>query len=191
MFSSLNSRLFIIKRISAVISRNRLNKIVDSLYTSKLRYSLQLLGKVRTIDEDSTNGLLAKLQVTQNKMARFLNGTSIADKICNKEIYKNNIILSVNQLNCQIKLTEVWKSINVENYPIQWEVKPPPAEDVRITRSVNAKNLVELRHSKSEDSTFIIDSARICNLAPQSLKDCKSLYSVKREIKKFIVTLPL
>ena len=88
------------------------------------RYSLQLLGKVRTIDEDSTNGLLAKLQVTQNKMARFLNGTTILDKVCNKEIYKNSNILSVNQLNCQIKLKEVWKSINDVNYPIQWEVQP-------------------------------------------------------------------
>ena len=127
MISSLNSRLFIIKRISAAISRDRLNRIVDSLYTSKLRYGLQLLGKVRTSDEDSTNGLLAKLQVSQNKLARFLNGSSLVDKICNKEIYKNINLLSVNQLNCQIKLKEVWKSINDVTYPIQWDLKPPPS----------------------------------------------------------------
>ena len=177
MISSLNSRLFIIKRISTAISCNRLNKIVVSLYTSKLRYSLQFLGKVRTIDEDSTNGLIAKLQVTQNKLARFLNGTTLLDKVCNKEIYKNNNILSVNQLNCQIKLKEVWKSINDEKYPIKWEVKSPPAEDVRITRSVNVKTLVESRQSRCEESTFMNDVARIWNLAPQSLKECKNIYS--------------
>ena len=191
MISSLNSRLFIIKRISAAVSRNRLNKIVDSLYTSKLRYSLQLLGKVRTVDEDSTNGLLAKLQVTQNKLARFLNGTTLLDKVCNKEIYKNNNIISVNQLNCQIKLKEVWKSINDVNYPIQWKLKSPPAEDARITRSENVNNLVESRLLKFEESTFMNDAARIWNLAPQTLKDCKNIYSVKREIKNYIVTLPL
>ena len=95
-----------------------MNRIVDSLYTSKLRYGLQLLGKVRTKEEDSSNGLLAKLQVTQNKLARFLNGTNLLDKVCNKEIYQKNEILSVNQLNCQIKLKEVWKSMNDENYPL-------------------------------------------------------------------------
>ena len=100
MIPSLNSRLFTIKRLSAAISRNRLHRIVDSLYTSKLRYGLQLLGKVRMNDEESTNGLLAKLQVTQNKMARFLNGTLLNDKISNKDIYSKNNILSVNQLNC-------------------------------------------------------------------------------------------
>ena len=85
------------------------------LYTSKLRYSLQLLGKVRTIDEDSANGLLANLQVTQNKLVRFLNGSTLLDKVCNKEIYKNVNSISVNQLNCQIKLKEVWKSNNDVN----------------------------------------------------------------------------
>ena len=140
MVSSLNSRLFIIKRISAAISRNRLSRIVDSLYTSKICYGLQLLGKVRIKDEDSANGLLTKLQVTQNKMARFLNGTKISDRICNKDIYLKNNLLSVNQMKGQIKLTEVWKSLNNKDYPIKWEIKQSPTDGARITRSNN--NLV-------------------------------------------------
>ena len=143
MIPSLNSRLFIIKRLSAAISRNRLHRIVDSLYTSKLRYGLQLLGKVRMNDEESTNGLLAKLQVTQNKMARFLNGTLLNDKISNKDIYSKNNILSVNQLNCQIKLNEVWKFMNDVSYPINWVVKTTPLEVSRTTRSSNVKTLLE------------------------------------------------
>ena len=85
MISSLNSRLFIIKRLSASISKDRIKRIVDSLYTSKVRYGLQLLGKVRVCDSDPVNGLLSKLQVTQNQMARFLNNSKISDKISNKE----------------------------------------------------------------------------------------------------------
>ena len=137
MISSMNSRLFIIKRLSASISKNRLRRIVDSLYTSKVRYGLQLLGKVRLSDEDPTNGLLAKLQVTQNKMARFLNNSKISDKISNKEIFSKSNMLSVNQLNCQIKLTEVWKSLHNQNYPLQWDLKTIPSDGSRVTRSIN------------------------------------------------------
>ena len=70
-------------------------------------------------------------------------------------------------------------------------MKPPPAEDARTTRSMNVTTLVESRRSAIEEATFKIDAARVWNLAPQTLKECKSLFSVKREIKKFILTLPL
>ena len=39
---SLNSRLFLIQRLKNAISKERLVRIVDSLYTSKVRYGLQL-----------------------------------------------------------------------------------------------------------------------------------------------------
>ena len=120
-----------------------------------------------------------------------MNGTTLLDKVCNKEIYKKNNILSVNQLNCQIKLKEVWKAMNDSTYPIQWEVKPPPVNDARSRRSSNENNLMLTRHSLSEDATFIKDAARIWNLAPCALKECKSLFTVKKEIKKFVLTLPL
>ena len=36
----------------------------------------------------------------------------------------NNIkMLSVNQINAQIKLTEMWKASNMKNYPIKLEKK--------------------------------------------------------------------
>ena len=102
-----------------------------------MRYGLQLLGKVRINEEDPTNGLLAKLQITQNRMVRFLNNSTISDKISNKEIFLKNNLLSVNQLNCQIKLTEVWKSVNNQNYPLHWDVKKflwivPESQDQQI-----------------------------------------------------------
>jgi hypothetical protein len=42
LLSSLNQRLFMVKKMSNHISKNKLRKIVDSLWTSKLRYGLQL-----------------------------------------------------------------------------------------------------------------------------------------------------
>ena len=40
-------------------------------------------------------------------------------------------------------------------------------------------------------STFYSDAAGMWNMAPDSVKNSKTLYSAKREIKKFILTLPI
>ena len=50
--NSLNSRLYTVKRLSNIISKNRVKRIYDSLYTSKLRYGLQLFGRVRCTEDE-------------------------------------------------------------------------------------------------------------------------------------------
>ena len=67
----------------------------------------------------STMSAWAEMQnKVQNKMFRLLNNTRIKDKISTKSIMANLNMLSVNQVNAQVKITEIWKSRNVENYPI-------------------------------------------------------------------------
>ena len=96
-----------------------------------------MYGKVRINELDPTENLLDKLQITQNKCARFLHGSSIKDKINTKSIYKEMNLLVINQLNAQIKVREVWKSSMNSNYPIQWEnMKVNPMVDRRL-RSVD------------------------------------------------------
>ena len=104
---SLNSRLFIIKRLSNYICKERLKRVADSLYMSKLRYGVQLCGKVRLSEDEPKNLLLSSLQITQNKFARFLNGTKMADRVHTSQVFSDVNILSVNQMNAQIKLIEV------------------------------------------------------------------------------------
>ena len=104
LISSLNSRLFLIKRLNNVVSKDRLKKVADSLYMSKIRYGIQLLGCVRTKKEDSANKLLGSIQVAQNKLARFLNVSSLLNKISTEDIFKKIGILSDNQINAQTKL---------------------------------------------------------------------------------------
>ena len=79
--SSLNSRLYLIKRLSNSISKDRLKKIADSLYMSKIRYGVQMFGNVRTKEEEAKQKTLGSIQVSQNKLARFLNGNKLMDKI--------------------------------------------------------------------------------------------------------------
>ena len=56
-------------------------KVADCLFTSKIWYGIQLMGKVKTDAEDPMNTLLKKIQVAQNKFARFMAGRSLLDKI--------------------------------------------------------------------------------------------------------------
>ena len=62
LLSSLNSRLFMIKRLRNEINRESLIKIADSLYTSKLRYGLGLFGKIRWRDDEVSVHVVEKRQ---------------------------------------------------------------------------------------------------------------------------------
>ena len=44
VLSALNSRLYIIRRLKNHLGMKSLTKVADSLFTSKIRYGLQLLG---------------------------------------------------------------------------------------------------------------------------------------------------
>ncbi len=99
MIPSLNSRLFLIKRPYNTNCKSRLKRIGYTLYTFKIIYSIQLLGKVRTEEEVTAQALLNKLQVTQNKFAQFLSGISLLDNIPTKEIFRKQNMLSINQSN--------------------------------------------------------------------------------------------
>ena len=114
---------------------------------------------------------------------------SLLDKINTETILQENKILSVNQLNAQIKLQEVWKSKNFKNYPTQWETDAKLVDP--RTRSIQKDSLVVTGKSAKAQSTFYSDAASLWNNASETIKNAKSLYSVKKEIKKFIVTLPI
>ena len=172
MIPSLNSRLFLIKRLHNSLSKNRLKRIADSLYTSKIRYGVQLLGKVRAEEDEPTQALLNKLQVTQNKFARFMIGKCLLDKIPTKKIFREQNMLSINQINAQSKLSEVWKSLNTPGYPTKWEISKLKT-DTR-TRSREKQSLIEPGRSKLLTCTFISDAARLWNIAPDSIKNSVS-----------------
>ena len=59
------------------------------------------------------------------------------------------------------------------------------------TRAVSSGNLVEKGVSITSKNTFYNDAIKAWNLAPVSIKQCKTLWSAKNEIKKFVKTLPI
>ena len=74
---ALNSRLYIIRRLKSHVSQSSVLKLVDGLFTSKIRYGLQLYGRVRISEQDPENTELKSIQLVQNKLLRTLNGTRV------------------------------------------------------------------------------------------------------------------
>ena len=70
VLSALNSRLHIIRRLKSHVSFKSTLKLVDGLFTSKVRYGLQLLGRVRLTNEDPECSALKAIQLIQNNLMR-------------------------------------------------------------------------------------------------------------------------
>ena len=119
--NTLKKRLFVIRRIARQIPREKLINVVHSLWVSKLRYGLQLCTATRITPNETKSANGKGLQLTQNRMLRAINGSKNSDKISTESMLAKFKMLSVNQLSAQIKLKEVWKSMNCPNYPIKFE----------------------------------------------------------------------
>ena len=88
-------------------------KIVQSLWFSKLRYGLQLCAVTRSNENDPKNSNMKELQYAQNRMLRLLDGSRIKDKKSIQSLLQKFKVPSVNQLACEIRLMEAWKSRNI------------------------------------------------------------------------------
>ena len=56
-------------------------------------------------------------------------------RTCETDAIAANLkLLSANQINAQVKLTEMWKAFNVTNYPIKLDKKDPNTDN-RLIRS--------------------------------------------------------
>ena len=63
-------------------------------------------------------------------------------------------IISVNQINAQIKLNEMWKSVNISNYPIVTN-SVSRIEEVAQTRAVSSGQLIEERVTNLSERKII------------------------------------
>ena len=190
LISSLNSRIYIIRRLRSHLSFASVLKLVDGLFTSKLRYGLQLYGCVRWGKADPSCTYFEALQVVQNNLMRMLNGSKIKDKIPISVLLEKFKLLSVNQLNAQVKLLEMWKVTYVEGYPLK-VVHQNVKESGMSTRADIKKRPCEIGMKILTRKTCISDAIKIWNKAPESITYCVSLYTAKKEIKKFVKSLPI
>ena len=190
--SSLNQRLFVIRRISCQIPKNKIMSVVHSLWVSKLRYGLQLCSKVRFTEEEPNTKCMKSLQLTQNRLLRALNNLRVKDKINISSMLERFDLLSVNQLAAQIKYLEVWKAVYVEGYSIELEPykkdKPLSHHELRTQKNRVFNDSARL---KIASQSFNIDAARLWNLGPASITESVTITLAKKAIQIFVKTLPI
>ena len=189
VISSLNKRLFVIRKLKNHLNQTSIIRVAESIFTSKIRYGLQMLGKVRWKDSDRTIPELKEIQLVQNKMLRLLNNVKISDRKRSAVLAKNINALSVNQLNAQIKITEMWKAINEPNYPLKFKNKNTN-DSAMISRSKIEGKLLMKHGSDNLKATFKNDGITVWNNTPENVKRCKSILTAKKYIKDFVNTLP-
>ena len=99
-------------------------------------------------------------------------------------------MLSVNQMNAQIKLLEIWKSVHIRDYPIK-TMMVQRSENIVNTRAASNGVLMENQITTQSQRTFLNDAIHIWNLCPTDIKSCPSIFSAKKSIKEFVKSLPL
>ena len=149
-----------------------------------------MCGKIRWKESDTTPKLLKDLQMSQNKMLRLLNNSRISDKISTSSLLTKFNMMSVNQINAQMKLSEMWKAVRDNDHPFNLEKKLAGPE-VRSMRSITNGTLPVSSFSELSKNTFINDGVKAWNLAPISIKECNTFASAKIAIKKFVKTIPI
>ena len=190
VISSLNSRLYMLRRLKSHLTMKSILKLVDGLFMSKIRYGLQLYGKVRLSSEDATRGDIQALQKVQNDLLRLLNGTRVKDGVSIESMLLKFKLDSVNQLNARIKLLEIWKSKNIVGYPLQIKQQSAYKQHV-TTRADNKERPIEIGKTSLTQRTCISDAIRLWNKAPESVTSCRTEYQAKKRIKGFVKTLPI
>ena len=98
-------------------------------------------------------------------------------------------ILSINQLNAQVKLLEIWKALNLEDYPLQIKQQSAPPTGMS-TRADSKGKVIEISRSNLSRNCSVSDSIRVWNLAPDSVTGAKSGVIAKKAIQDYVKNLP-
>ena len=93
-------------------------------------------------------------------------------------------MLCVNQLNANIKLVEIWKAINVGEYPLKLD-RQKSHESRVSTRAETLEKPIEIGKSSMTQKTCVSDAIHLWNLAPDYVTNYSRLAQAKSEIKKF------
>ena len=65
------------------------------------------------------------------------------DKINTKQLLNNVNMMSVNQINAQIKLTEMWKSVHWNDYPLN--IERQSSREERTNTRANTTGIARLK----------------------------------------------
>ena len=91
-----------------------------------------------------------------------------------------------------MKLLEVWKGLNFENYPVYLEPNQTTGnENDRALRPSSRRLWNQDARSNAARDSFSRNAAKLWNTAPSTIKSALNLYGAKKEIFKYCKSLPI
>ena len=126
----------------------------------------------------------------QNNLLRTLNKSRVKDMISISSLLSKFNLLSVNQLNANVKLVEIWKALNVDDYPLK--IQKQCLNNQRVnTRADNKERPIEIGKTLLTQKSCVSDAIRLWNTAPESVTNSISLPQAKKAIKTYVKCLPI
>ena len=98
--------------------------------------------------------------------------------------------LSINQLACEVRLIEVWKSLNQEDHCLN-SMFVKAASNEGITRSAGLNKLKSGFKSKIRENSFAYPSIQIWNSAPPEVTTAETEAKARAAIRKYVESLPI
>ena len=114
------------------------------------------------------------------------------DRTSTSELLAKTGLLSVNQLSANIKLTEVWKSVNLPNYPVQLEPnnQTQNTSERQVRPGTSRKWNQDTKFAAAKEC-FSRNAAKLWNIAPADIKNAKTINIAKKAIKIYCKSLPI
>ena len=97
--------------------------------------------------------------------------------------------LSLNQLACETRLIEVWKSLNIDNYCLKDLFEK--VEHHRFTRDSQKIRLKSSFKSQLRENSFQYPSVQLWNSAPLDVTNASTETKAKTAIRAYVKNLPI
>ena len=187
--AKLVSSLYNLRKIEQVIPRSLLKRVADGLFISYIRYAVGLYCPIRLKETDPSHTNINRIKVLYNDVLRLLTCSQRKDKKPVKEMLEEVGWLSLNQLACETRLIEVWKSLNLENYCLSNVFEK--VEFSRFTRGSLKIRLKSSFKSQLRENSFQYPSVQLWNSAPQDVTSASTESEARAAIKAYVRKLPI
>ena len=156
----LSYRLFKLRRIEQILPKSLLKKVADGIFCSVLRYELAIFCPIRTLENDPNPTCIEGIKVIYHDVLRLLCNSKRSNHRPIESMLEQLGWLSLNQLSAEIRLFEVWKGLNKENYCMN-ELFEKAESNRGITRSAGLNKLKTVFRSKIRENSFAYPSVQL------------------------------
>ena len=181
----LSFRLYTLRKLEQSIPKSLLKTVADGIFNSLLRYGLGIFCPIKMKETDPTPNCINGIRVHFRNVLRLLCGSKREEHLSIRSMLDKVGWLSLNQLACEVRLTETWKALHLENYCLKDIFERIETSGIN-TRSSNKIRLKSAFKSRLRESSFQYPSVQLWNCAPQEVTEATTEPAAKAAIRKFV-----